>query len=96
MVQGIKFNITQKSILTNAIAYRKIINKLTRWDIAFVMNNLVRYIQNLYMEHLNLVKIILRYISRINNLALNYSSLQYLELVSYLDVSYGRDFKNIK
>jgi len=93
MVQGIKFNISQKLILTNANTYRKLNGSLlyltiTRLDISFVVNFLPRYMQNPYMEHLNVLKRILRYIYGIRNLALNYSSLQYFELVGYLDASY--------
>jgi len=52
---------------------------------------MAQFMQKLYVEHLNAVKQILRYVAGTKDLALKYSRLPSLVLLGFIDSDYGGD-----
>ena len=82
---GITVSLSSNSQLADATAYRQLIGSLlyltlSRPDIAFAVNLMARFMQKPYVEHLNAVKQILRYVAGTKDLALKYSRLPSLVL----------------
>jgi len=91
---GITISLSSNSQLADAITYRQLIGNLlyltiSRQDIAFAMNLMARFMQKPYVEHLNAVKKILRYVARTKDLALKYSRLPSFVLSGFTDSDYG-------
>ena len=64
---------------------------ISRPDIVFVMNLMAWFMQRPYVEHLNAIKQILRYVVGIKDLALKYSKVPLVILSGFLDFDYGGD-----
>ena len=93
---GITVSLSSNSQLADATAYRQLIGSLlyltiSRLDIAFAVNLMARFMQKPYVEHLNAVKQILRYVAGIKDLALKYSKLPSFVLSRFSDSNYGGD-----
>ena len=89
-------SLSSNSQLADATAYRQLIGSLlyltiSRPDIAFAVNLMARFMQKPYVEHLNAVKQILRYVAGIKDLALKYSKLPSFVLFGYSNSDYGGD-----
>ena len=93
---GITVSLSSNSQLADATTYRQLIRSLlflnlSRLDITFAVNLMARFIQKPYVEHLNAVKQILRYVAGTKDLALKYSRLPLIFLSRYTDSDYGGD-----
>ena len=93
---GIIVSLNSDSQLVDAAAYSQLIDSLlyltiSRPDIAFAVNLMARFMQKPYVEHLNAVKQILRYVVGIKDLALKYSKVPSIFLSRFSDFDYGRD-----
>ena len=82
--------------LAYVMTYRQLIGNLlyliiSRPNIFFVVNLMERFMQKLYVEYLNVVKQILRYVVRTKDLALKYCKLPSFFLSRFLDSNYGED-----
>jgi hypothetical protein len=63
----------------------------TRWDIAFAMNLISRFVINPQFVHLQVVKFIICYIKGTLNFGLLYTHSMELELTNINDVGWGGD-----
>ena len=64
---------------------------ISRPNIAFAVNLMARFMQKPYVEHLNAVKQILRYVAGTKDLALKYSKVPSIVLSGFSDSDYGGD-----
>ena len=64
---------------------------ISRSDITFAVNLMAQFMQKLYVEHLNAVKQILRYVARIKDLVLKYSKLPSFVLSRFSNFDYRGD-----
>jgi len=98
---GIAISLSSNSHLVDVTTYRKLIGSLlyltiSRPDITFAVNLMARFIHKLYVENLNAVKQILRYVAGTKDLALNYSKLPSFVLSGFTDSNYGGDRDDMK
>ena len=98
---GINVSLSSNSQLVYATAYMQLIGSLlyltiSRLDITFAVNLMARFMQKPYVEHLNVVKQILRYVARTKDLTLKYSKLPLFILSRFLDFDYGEDRDDTK
>jgi len=93
---GIITSLSSNSQLADATTYKQLIGSLlyltiSKLDITFVVNLMARFMQKPYVEHLNAVKKILRYVAGTKELALKYSRLPSFVLSRFIDSDYGGD-----
>jgi len=97
----ITLSLSSKSQLVDATTYKKLIGILlyltiSRINITFIVNLMARFMQKTYIEHLNDVKKILRYVAGRKDLALKYCKLTSFVLLELLDYDYGADRDDMK
>lgn len=87
-------SLSSKSQLADAMTYKQLIDNLiyltiSRSYISFAMNIMVWFMQKLYVEHLNNVKKILRYVTRMKDITLKYFKLPFFILSRFSSSNNG-------
>ena len=93
---GITISLSSNSQSVDAIAYRQLIGSIlyltiSQPDITVAMNLMEQFMQKPYVEHLNVIKQILRYVAGTKDLTLKYSKLTLFVLFGFTDSDYGGD-----